>query len=124
MHTCHDCHDTLPVMPVNHTGGTGYAVLRDPPEARICYGCADTRERLAMRKDDKIFAYLSADQARITTWTGGVLARVTWVSFPKRVGFGRRQYVNAIDATGQKWHGSGPVDSGSYVRLTRTKGSK
>lgn len=117
---CAHCHEALPIMPKGHIGGTGYATLRDTNE-RICYPCADTSERLAMRKDRKVFAYLSDDQRHVTTWTGGTLARVTWVSAPRHVGFGRRIYVNAIDATGQKWHGSGPADNGTHVRLTRTK---
>lgn len=117
---CARCHEALPVMPAGHVGGTGYATLTATNE-RVCYPCADTRERLDMRKERKVFAYLASDQRSITSWGGGKLARVTWVSAPRHVGFGRRIYVNAVDATGQRWHGSGPADSGTYVRLTRSK---
>ena len=120
---CFDCHELL--VQSDTTGcGTGHATLHDPTEARICYPCADTRTRMDMRKTDTVFAYLAKNGRHVTTWTGGELARVLSVSPPRNSGFGRRLYVRAIDPTGQRWHGSGPADSGKYVRLTKTKGGK
>lgn len=104
--TCADCGKDFPVLPKNHIGGTGYAIL--PNGAHVCYSCADARQREDLKTADKFGAYLSGDGKRITTWTGGELARV--------VGEGQSQtgwhgsnitYVNAVAPDGSLWYGKG-----------------
>ena len=115
---CADCHEPI-TRPEGHCG-TGYATFRattTSPEFRVCYDCAATRERLNLRTEREAFAYLAEDCKHVTTWTGRALMRVTSVSAPKRVGFGRRIYVNAVDPLGRKWHGSGPA--GTDLRAVR-----
>ncbi len=64
------------VKPVQTNGGTGYAVI--PDGSLICYDCADVREKQELKDRSRPFlAYVSSDGNHITTWTGGVLARIT-----------------------------------------------
>lgn len=41
----------------------------------ICYTCADADQRAEMSWSDRFLAYVSGDGFRLTTWTGGELAR-------------------------------------------------
>jgi hypothetical protein len=98
------------------TGGTGYST--DSDGFTRCYPCSDTAEREQMKTADRVFGYLSADNRSVTTWTGGILARVTshHVSKPAR-----KTYVRAVDPDGVVWSGTGPSESGTYVNLRRRK---
>jgi hypothetical protein len=98
--------------------GTGYATT--PDGRRICYGCADSREAERMARGETIVAYLSTDARTVTTWTGGVLARVTSAHTSARA---RKTYVRAVDVDARSWHGSGPAESGTYVTLRRSVAS-
>jgi len=134
-------HLSLPPDP-SIGGAAGYATTRD--DQKICYSCADDREREALKTQDQMFAYLSdrTDNTEpqapgsetqhtnghrlITTWTGGFLMRVTSIVW-RRVGFpdvtGRRPmraYLHATDVHGQKWVGTSP-GSGMYARMRRAK---
>ena len=114
--TCDICGATIQARRYS----TGYATMLNG--AIACYNCADIQQRADMRMQGYTFGYIGEDGKYVTTWSGGVLLRVTYVSQPKRVGFGRRQYVKAVDTfTGHHYSGSGPVDNGNYVRMRRTK---
>jgi streptogramin lyase len=115
--------------PGHGAGAAGYAVTSDG--SKICYACADVVERLAVHRSapgDRTMAYLSIvtehptrQVRRLTTWTGGTLARVVSMR-ETRSGFGRsRYYGRAVDADGRVWsfNSSGP---GMYARLRLTKG--
>lgn len=97
----------------------GYAVTAD--DRRICPPCADSEmaaEMAAAQIGDRFGAYLSTDGRNVTSWTGGVLARVT------RITRNRRQtFVRAVDVDGHQWSGIGPSESGTYVTLRRVKGA-
>jgi hypothetical protein len=105
----------------------GYAVT--PDGDKICYACADTREREAMHAAEpgaKVFAYLAIvtehptrNTRRITTWTGGTLARVVSMCETK-AGFGQsRWYGRAVDPDGRVWSFNSP-GPGMYARLRLT----
>lgn len=102
--TALSCGHARPIAPIN--GATGVAILPDGSE--ICYACADERTRERMRHEDTIGAYLASDGLSVTTWSGGVLARVI-SAHTRRVGFGRtsQTYWRAVDANGRHWYGRG-----------------
>jgi hypothetical protein len=105
----------------NAEPGTGYATMRGTEE-RICYSCADDRERAALLTEHTIGAYLSSDGKRITTWTGGTLMHVTKHT-TARVGFGgtTRHYLRATDVHGaHSWIGTSPGPN-MYARMRRAK---
>lgn len=64
----------------------GYARTHDGRV--LCYFCANSEQLVTAQhaqRGDRIFAYVSSDGQSITTWTGGMLGRVTrrsegWVS--------------------------------------------
>lgn len=96
--------------------GTGYAIMEDGK--KVCYTCADDRQREAMKTADVVYGYLSQDRRSVTTWTGGTLARVTEAWTSERA---RKTFVRATDAQGVRWYGQGPSESGTYVKLRRAK---
>ena len=111
-----DCgHDPSPHS--EHTTGTAQL----PDNRVVCYSCADTWQREQMRTSDLTSAYLT--DASVTTWTGGLLARVTWrVERTMRVNGRkfRRVYFRAVDTNGRHWHGNSPGD-GMYCRMRATR---
>lgn len=114
--TCDICGATI--QPRQHS--TGYATMFYGAVA--CYICADIQQRADMRTHGGAFGYISSDNKHVTTWSGGTLLHITYISKPKHVGFGRRQYVKAVDTfTGHHYSGSGPVDNGNYVRMRKVK---
>jgi hypothetical protein len=134
---CLDCGASFPEWKPGTSGGVGYAILRNPDGARVCYPCAEERERSDFAKADSFLCYLSGDwieerrgcgtarrlvNARLTTWTGGTLARVE-ACWSAAVGYGwkpRRYYFRAIAPDGSRWHGTSP-GPGMYARARRSK---
>jgi len=102
-----------------HTTGT----CGLPDGREVCWTCGDAWQREQMRTSDTCFAYLASDGQSVTSWSGGVLARVTQRT-ERKVGFHRttRIYLHAVDTDGRKWHGTSP-GPGMYVRLYATKTS-
>ena len=99
-----------------HTTGTAHR----PDGTEICWDCALAEERQAMRTVPAMFAYLSGDGQSVTTWTGGLLMRVTG-AWTRPVGFGRRPsrtYLRARDVHGAEWYGTSP-GRGMYARMKR-----
>jgi hypothetical protein len=101
--------------------GTGYA-KRASDGALICYTCADFEERCSLLTQAKFCAYVSSDGKSLTTWTGGILGRVTGTGKPhpwtRRSPFGERRYMTFRDVHGQGWHGTGAP--GMYATIRRT----
>ncbi len=89
-------------------GAAGYATMRDG--RRICYAHADQSEREAIAaaggRGERFTAYVSGDGRAITTWTGGVLARVTEHG-SSRSGFydSMIHYWTATTPDGRVWFG-------------------
>jgi hypothetical protein len=135
--TCHDCKAGIPPTPPGHTGGTGYARLREPADATVCYPCADVRERAdvdALPPGGKTVLYLRGPAGTnltvpysLTSWTGGEVLTV-WRVRTARVGraFGWqrapfRYYFRAVSPrTGARYYGTSP-GPGMYARVTRCK---
>lgn len=130
-----DCGHTYTGPALGESGGSGYARLRDaqyvptidhelPADSTICYSCADAcqiRELDDGRND--IYAYVSGDGESVTTWTGGELMHITWMSgSDQRVtptgGRYERFYVDAVDVWGQHWRGVGS-GRGMSIRMRR-----
>lgn len=116
--------------------GTGYARLRSetdtpdgktlPKDATVCYPCADAMQ-IAELADGRtsVYAYLSTDGKKVTTWTGGTLMSVKWLSdadirYTPTGGRHERFYLDAKDVHGKVWHGIGP-GRGMYVRMRLAK---
>lgn len=123
--TCNDCRATFPPLPpVGIGGSSGYAIRKNGE--RICYPCSDAGERATFATSDVFIAYVSDDGKSITTWPGGFLARVTYVSRTSG-GFGslpgRRGSVYAVGAIapdGSEWYGRN-AGAGMAIRLRRKK---
>ena len=100
---CSICHaaPTLANTPL-----AGYAIYG---KKVVCYSCADDLQRADLVDGrTKYYGYLGKDA--ITTWTGGVLARVTY-RWTIRCGFGGKQTCwNAVDAQGNRWYGRNAGD--------------
>jgi hypothetical protein len=91
---------------------TGYAVM--PTDELYCFDCADVSQREELKDRSKPFvAYVDSYGENITTWTGGVLARITHRRHCRltRQSFmhDRRDYSSfrARDCHGQNWYGRG-----------------
>lgn len=100
--------------------GTGYA-RHAVTNKTMCYGCADSQAAADMSAEDKYGAYLSGDGKNITTWSGGVLARVTYEG-KARTGFHDSEitYLRARDANGATWYGRNG-GRGMCVTIKRAK---
>ncbi len=98
---------------------TGYAVIVADGR-KVCFVCADAIDRAEMASASEHVVYLSGDGSRLTTWTGGELARVT-IRRKTLAGFGRGQtYIRATDARGAEWYGRG-AGEGMAMRVRRAK---
>ncbi len=113
-----EARDTRPLVcghsPSPHSEiSTGTAHTVDGRE--ICFDCADREIREDMRTSEHASGYLKGKE--ITSWSGGLLARVTY-RVTRRTGFHRseRVYFDAIDLDGKRWYGNSPGD-GMYARL-------
>lgn len=98
---------------------TGTATL--PDNRVVCWTCADAWHREQMRTLDTTGGYLS--DRSITTWLGGLLARVTSRSERTMRVNGRRYkrvYFRAVDTNGRHWYGNSPGD-GMYCRMRATR---
>ncbi len=102
--------------PSPHESNVGTGVCGLPDGREVCYECGDAWQRAAMATEDHVTGYLTTD-GRITTWSGGTLARVT-SQVSRKVGFGHstRIYLKAVDPTGKKWHGTS-AGPGMYANL-------
>lgn len=105
-----DCGHT--VTPTPGSIGTGKAT--DPETGRtMCYPCAEAWEQDRIKSADVYSAYLTDLRPDVlTTWTGGVLAKVTSHTlgarrFTPSGGSYRMQYVQAVTPDGALWSGSG-----------------
>lgn len=110
---CHAC-SCQQVLDCGHPIGehshftSGYATT--PDKRRICYACADARQREDLKDRSKPFgAYLSDDGRKVTTWTGGELMTVTRETDWRIFGSSRNRgsCVSATDCHGKRWHGRG-----------------
>ncbi len=100
--------------------GTGYAEL--PSGLRVCYPCADNRERENIGRGLPFFGYLQG--SHIVTWSGGLMFYVKQIATRRNGGAcaGKRHYIRARSAVdGTMWYGSGPAENGTYVRLRQCK---
>lgn len=118
-----DCGHTYN-LPLSGFGASGYAVT--PRGRTLCYACCTAKDNATMkaaRPGARFFAYLGQSDKTITNWPGDKLGDV--VSCVRRTTYNfcisRRLFVTVRDNFGNMWHGSGPADSGTYVRLTRSK---
>jgi hypothetical protein len=116
-----------------YSGGSGYATT--PEGKRICYPCADDREREHLRTDDRIVGYLQVYDrtivsynggiyrynpggSKVTTWPGGDLMRVTSLKRTRHNIGGFIFRLTAIDVHGQHWYGTSP-GPGMYCRMRK-----
>lgn len=98
---------------------SGYATLPDSGR-KVCPDCADDMHRAqlaALKPGGRFYGYLSSDGRRVTSWTGGELARVTRVT-----GNARQTFIRAV-ANGVHYAGVGPAESGTYVALRLVRAS-
>ena len=66
----------------------GYATERDTGR-KVCYDCAADADRRLLTETGRVFAYVSSDGERLTTWSGIVLGRITRAA-SSRNNFGAR----------------------------------
>ena len=99
-----------------HTTGTAYT--KDGRE--ICWTCADVEQRESLKIERHVMAYLNHDRSQLTTWTGGLLARITcaWQVYNNFAG--RIWRFRAVDVHGQKWYGTSPGPN-MYARMHKVK---
>lgn len=101
------------------TGTPGYGT--DPETGRReCFPCCGKADIERLKTAHTFVAYVSTDGRHVTNWPGTVLGRVTSHKVSKAA---RKAYVTVTDVHGTAWHGQGPAESGTYVRLRRRKGN-
>ena len=95
---------------------TGYGSNRKG--VKICYACCDNEARKELLEYDRIDQYISSDFKLLTTWSGGILGKVTWAG--KTHVFSRhRRHIDVTDVHGQRWYGVGA--EGEYTTLRKRK---
>jgi hypothetical protein len=120
---CADCGAVC----IPSTSSTGYATYA--AGTRVCYSCADKRQREELRDRSKPFcAYVSSDEKQITTWTGGQLMKVLDAKPCKlsRVSFTHDMKsfmsIRAVDCHGGYWFGRGSAGICIKMRPVKAKG--
>lgn len=118
-----DCGHT--VTPTPGSIGTGKAT--DPQTGRtMCYPCAEAWEQEKIKSVDVYGAYLTERRPNVlTTWTGGVLAKVTSYSlgswhYTPNGGRYRLQYLQATTPDGARWYGCGNAND-ELITIRRRK---
>jgi hypothetical protein len=118
---CACCHK---VKATSGNGCTsGYAVM--PDNSLFCFECADESQRNDLKDRSKPFvAYVGSDGKRITTWTGGLLMRVTqsWpCQLTRKSHWHGKNYscIRATDVHGGRWFGRG--SPGVAIKLRPSK---
>lgn len=105
---CSQCRKIKPLDTGADSFTPGYA--RTQTDDFICYTCADENQRASLitGRNGPIYAYVSGDGSRVTTWTGGKLGTV--------IGYGEARsgwhgstiaYFRVRDVHGQWWSGRG-----------------
>jgi hypothetical protein len=104
----------------------GYARFGES-DSLVCYACADERQREELKDRSKSFgAYVSSDGKQITSWTGGLLMRVTqsWsCALSRRSNWHDAKSfkcIRAVDVHGGKWFGRG--SAGVCITMRPCKG--
>jgi hypothetical protein len=97
---------------------TGYATTRDG--RRLCYSCADDMQRSELATADTYGAYVSSDGRRITTWSGGPLARVTSHSIGRAGSGGQMHYWRAVTPDGAEFYGRN-AGEGMCITIRRAR---
>jgi hypothetical protein len=108
--------------PSPHTSGSA----RSMSGRTMCYSCADS-EQAAIVADKSVTAfdaYLSVSGDNITTWTGGVLARVTSHTMARTGWYGSKiSYIRAVDCDGARWYGKNG-GTGMFITMRRAAVAK
>lgn len=125
---CDDCGAVKPLPGTIHAGGieSGYAVVDSDNGGRtrrmICYECADARHRADLEaRPARICGYISGDESRFTTWTGGMLGRVVSRSSYRNNWRARVYCYTVRDVFGRHWHGRNS-GGGMCITLRPSKG--
>lgn len=90
-----------------------------------CGLCASW-ERWRMSRADVWYGYMSADQKRVTTWTGVVLGRITSATIGRkrwsRQGYYRMRYVQVTATDNSLWWGRASAEQDLIVMHRYGKG--
>lgn len=98
----------------------GYATTSDG--RTVCYPCADELTRADIATSRVFGAYVAADGRHVTTWTGGLLARITEHGYSRAAGFGHGlHYYRARTPDGRVWHGRNGEGAGMYITMREVK---
>ena len=121
---CSCCNEALHLPNPGERCSTGYA--RGAADELICYPCADNLQRAAMLdRSHPVGAYIASDGRAVTTWTGGILGRVSYwtrceLTRRSRMHGTHYRSIHVIDVHGAHWHGRG--SPGLAVSLRPCKG--
>lgn len=117
-----DCGHTVTPKP----GSVGTGKATDPDTGRtMCYPCAETAEREAIRTADVYSGYITDSRPKeFTTWTGAVLGKVTsCIRGAKQFGNDgpyRMRSVTVRTPDGAEWYGRGKDDMDA-ITIRRSK---
>lgn len=114
VHQCHDCGTLCDSFGIHKRFGT-------TSDGKVCcYDCCNKREEADFLKSQRYTAYLSGDAKRVTTWTGGQLARVMYVKRSRHNMAGFVYRVWARDSKGREWYSQCGIP-GQAMRLRLLK---
>lgn len=112
-----DCGHEPTVTDSTFTNGTA----RDRDGKTFCYDCASKPDIEAVERGEELYAYVSGDGKRITTWPGNELMRVTR-NISARTGFynSKVHYIRAVSPNGREYYGKNG-GNGMCIRMRPCK---
>jgi hypothetical protein len=116
--------DRLNCGHTSHPDGFAAGFARDALGYTLCYACAAESDRQELRMGRPIVAYVDDSDARpaygvparLTTWAGEYLGRVSVTDRPAA----HKRYVSGY-VDGIEIYGSGPIENGTYVTVHPSK---
>ncbi len=97
-------------------------IARDSETGKtMCYDCASQPDIAAVERGESVYAYVSSDGKRITTWPGIGLMRVTY-NGTARTGFhgSSISYIRAIAPNGREYYGKNG-GNGMWIKMKPRK---
>lgn len=108
-------------LPTEHDSKLTNGIARDSDGKTMCYACAAQVDIDAIERGETVYAYVSSDGKRITTWPGIELMRVTY-NGTARTGFhgSMIHYINAVAPNGKTYYGKNG-GNGMCIKLKPNK---
>lgn len=96
-------------------------IARDENGKSYCYPCASQPDIDAVERGEAVFAYVSSDGKKITTWPGIDLMKVTYNGTAPTGFYGASiSYIRAVAPNGREYYGKNG-GNGMWIRMKPRK---